>query len=158
MQQKTNAMRELDSAKIAYTAHEYDVSDGVLDAISVSSKLGASPDIVFKTLVTQAENNEIFVFVIPGKDELDLKAAAKAAGKKRLEMLAQKELLLKTGYIHGGCSPIGMKKKFATFIDSSALKLPLIYVSAGRPGVNLSLEPKRLAGFIGAKFEQLVKC
>jgi Cys-tRNA(Pro)/Cys-tRNA(Cys) deacylase len=153
--QKTNAMRELEIAKIPYEPHEYSVSDGVLDAVSVAGKLGAYPGIVFKTLVTCSENSEIFVFVIPGSGELDLKAAARAAGKKKLDMLPQKELLAKTGYIHGGCSPVGMKKKYAAFIDSSAVTLPVIYVSGGRPGLNLSLCPRQLATYLGAGFAEL---
>lgn len=153
--QKTNAMRSLESAKIMYQPHEYDVSDGVLDAVSVAVKLGADPAIVFKTLVTHTEGSELFVFVIPGKEELDLKAAAKAAEKKKLDMLPKKDLLPKTGYIHGGCSPIGMKKKYSTFFDSSAESLPVIYISGGRPGLNLSLDPKQLASYLGAKFAQL---
>jgi Cys-tRNA(Pro)/Cys-tRNA(Cys) deacylase len=153
--QKTNAMRELETSMITYEPHEYSVADGILDAVSVANKLGADPGIVFKTLVTCSENSEIFVFVIPGCEELDLKAAAKAAGKKKLEMLPQKELLAKTGYIHGGCSPVGMKKKYGTFIDSSAVTIPAIYVSGGRPGLNLSLSPKLLASYLGAGFAEL---
>lgn len=149
---KTNALRLLEQAQIDYTAYEYSVSDGKTDAVSVANKLGVSPDIVYKTLVTVADTHEHFVFVIPAASTLDLKAAARTAGVKWVEMIPQAKLLPLTGYVHGGCSPVGMKKLFPTFIDASAESLPLFFVSAGKVGMNLSVSPTALAGLIGASF------
>ncbi len=149
---KTNALRLLTQAQIDHTAYEYSVSDGKTDAVSVANKLGVSPDIVYKTLVTVADTHEHFVFVIPAASTLDLKAAARTAGVKWVEMIPQAKLLPLTGYVHGGCSPVGMKKLFPTFIDASAESLPLFFVSAGKVGMNLSVSPTALAGLIGASF------
>lgn len=149
---KTNALRLLTQAQIDHTAYEYSVSDGKTDAVSVADKLGVSPDIVYKTLVTVADTHEHFVFVIPAASTLDLKAAARTAGVKWVEMIPQAKLLPLTGYVHGGCSPVGMKKLFPTFIDASAESLPLFFVSAGKVGMNLSVSPTALAGLIGASF------
>lgn len=149
---KTNALRLLDQAQIDYTAYEYSVSDGKTDAVSVANKLNVSPDIVYKTLVTVADTHEHFVFVIPAASTLDLKAAARTAGVKWVEMIPQAKLLPLTGYVHGGCSPVGMKKLFSTFIDASAESLPLFFVSAGKVGMNLSVSPTALADLIGASF------
>lgn len=149
---KTNALRLLTQAQIDHTAYEYSVSDGKTDAVSVADKLGVSPDIVYKTLVTVADTHEHFVFVIPAASTLDLKAAARTAGVKWVEMIPQAKLLPLTGYVHGGCSPVGMKKLFPTFIDASAELLPLFFVSAGKVGMNLSVSPTALAGLIGASF------
>ncbi|MBM6921463.1 Cys-tRNA(Pro) deacylase [Phocea massiliensis] len=149
---KTNALRLLEQAQIDYTAYEYSVSDGKTDAVSVANKLGVSPDIVYKTLVTVADTHEHFVFVIPAASTLDLKAAARTAGVKWVEMIPQAKLLPLTGYVHGGCSPVGMKKLFPTFIDASAESLPLFFVSAGKVGMNLSVSPTALAGLVNASF------
>ncbi len=134
---KTNVMRILDDKKIAYDCFTYDNTK--LNAVEVANCLGQSPDTVFKTLVTVGKSKEHYVFILPGHKELDLKKAAKAAGEKFIEMIPQKELLPLTGYIHGGCSPIGMKKQFKTFIDESAENLEVIYFSAGRVGYQIKL-------------------
>lgn len=149
---KTNALRLLTQAQIDHTAYEYSVSDGKTDAVSVANKLGVSPDIVYKTLVTVADTHEHFVFVIPAASTLDLKAAARTAGVKWVEMIPQAKLLPLTGYVHGGCSPVGMKKLFPTFIDASAESLPLFFVSAGKVGMNLSVSPTALAELVNASF------
>ena len=112
---------------------------------------------VFKTLVTQSASREHFVFVVPANAELDLKKAAKVSGQKNIEMLPSKQLLPLTGYIHGGCSPVGMKKPFKTFIDETAILYDHICVSGGRVGTNLAIEPETLAKFIGADFADLAK-
>lgn len=154
---KTNAMRLLDQARVAYKYYEYETSDGKIDAVSVAAKIGQEPEQVFKTLVTQSPARDCFVFVIPSICELDLKAAAKAAGQKSVEMLPQKQLLNTTGYVHGGCSPVGMKKTFPTFIDETALLYDQFCVSAGKVGVNLCLSPRDLADFVQARFVDLVR-
>lgn len=154
---KTNAMRQLDQARVPYEYYEYDVTDGKIDAVSVAAKIGQAPEQVFKTLVTQSPARECFVFVIPSICELNLKAAAKAAGQKSVEMLPLKLLLPTTGYVHGGCSPVGMKKPFATFIDETALLYDKICVSAGKVGVNLCLSPHVLADFVQARFADLAR-
>lgn len=154
---KTNAMRLLDQAHISYKYYEYETNDGKIDAVSVAQKIGQEPEQVFKTLVTQSATREHFVFVIPSICELDLKAAAKAAGQKSVEMLPLKLLLPTTGYVHGGCSPIGMKKQFPTFIDETALLYDQFCVSAGKVGINLCLSPEDLARFVQAQFVDLVR-
>ena len=155
---KTNAIRLLENAGIVFTAHEYDVSDGRIDGKSIAEKIGESPDQVFKTLVTQAPpGKDYFVFVVPASGELDLKKAAKACGRKSIEMIPQKLLFPLTGYIHGGCSPIGMKKLFPTYIDETAILFDKICVSGGRIGTNLGLNPEELAAFINAQFVDLTK-
>ena len=116
---KTNAMRILDSKKIEYSKIEYDASSGI-SALDVAKSTGEDPSRIYKTLVTVSREKEHFVFVVPAEKELDLKKAATAAGTKNIEMIPQKELLPLTGYVHGGCSPVGMKKEFETFLDSSA--------------------------------------
>ena len=151
--EKTNVMRVLDSAHIEYTAHEYD--NNVTEGISVAALLGQDEAKVFKTLVTEAPGGLHFVFVIPVAKSLDLKAAARAAGVKSVAMIKQKELLPLTGYVHGGCSPVGMKKPFPTFIDSSAEGLGKFCVSAGKVGRQVELSPTELAHHISAKFADL---
>ena len=153
---KTNALRLLEAAGIAYNPCEYPTGDGRIDAVSVAEKLGAEPDRVFKTLVTESPDREHFVFIIPGNAELDLKKAARAAGKKSIEMLRVKELLPLTGYVHGGCSPVGMKKLFPTWIDESAILYDRIFVSGGRVGLNLEIGPETLATFLPAEFADLI--
>ena len=154
---KTNAMRLIEISGTAYHAYEYDTSDGLIDARSIAAKIGRSPDEVFKTLVAQAPGHEYFVFVVPASSELELKKAARAAERKSIELIPQKQLLPLTGYIHGGCSPMGMKKSFPTFIDESAILFETICVSGGRVGLNLALNPESLAGLTGAKFADITK-
>ena len=148
---KTNAMRILESMKIPFEAHTYDVSDGVLDGGTAAKRLSIEPERVYKTLVTQGRSRAYYVFVIPVLSELDLKAAAASVGEKSIDMIPQKELLKTTGYIHGGCSPVGMKKLFATVIDESALDKERICVSAGRVGHQVELSPQDLMRAVKAK-------
>ncbi|MDD4508371.1 MAG: Cys-tRNA(Pro) deacylase [Eubacteriaceae bacterium] len=154
---KTNVMRILDQAHLAYTAHYYDVSDGALDGLSIALKIGENPAEVFKTLVCQGHSGDFRVFVIPVGEELDLKKAARASGEKAVAMIHQKDLLPNTGYIHGGCSPVGMKKPYATFIDTSAEDQGVIYVSGGKVGTQVGLDPQALARFTGARFAPLTR-
>ncbi|MCO7138227.1 Cys-tRNA(Pro) deacylase [[Clostridium] leptum] len=151
---KTNAMRMLDRAKIPYTQHSYDVSDGLIDGVSVAHKTGQNPDQVFKTLVTSS-GSQLYVFVIPVAKELDLKKAAREAGEKRVEMIHVKDILKFTGYIRGGCSPIGMKKLYPTLIDQSAQMFDTILVSGGQKGLQIEVSPLDLAQLIDAKFAEL---
>lgn len=158
MAEKTNAIRLLENGNVPFHFYEYDVSDGRIDGKSIAEKIGESPDQVFKTLVTQAPpGKDYFVFVVPASGELDLKKAAKACGRKSIEMIPQKLLFPLTGYIHGGCSPIGMKKLFPTYIDETAILFDKICVSGGRIGTNLGLNPEELAAFINAQFVDLTK-
>ncbi len=148
--QKTNAMRRLDSAKIPYEVLTYPVDESDLSGNHIADVLGISRDCVFKTLLTHGAKCGYRVFCLPVEAELDLKKCAVLAGDKRVEMIPVKELLPVTGYIRGGCSPIGMKKAFPTVIDESALLYDEIYVSGGLRGVQLKLSPTALADFIGA--------
>ena len=158
MAEKTNAIRLLENGNVPFRFYEYDVSDGRIDGKSIAEKIGESPDQVFKTLVTQAPpGKDYFVFVVPASGELDLKKAAKACGRKSIEMIPQKLLFPLTGYIHGGCSPIGMKKLFPTYIDETAILFDKLCVSGGRIGTNLGLNPEELAAFINAQFVDLTK-
>lgn len=152
---KTNPMRLLDGAAIPYRVFEYQVDDGLTDGVSVASKIGENAEQVFKTLVTVSNTGEHFVFVIPVACELDLKKAARTSGQKNIEMIPSKNLFPLTGYFHGGCSPLGMKKPFRTFIDETAVLYDYICVSAGRIGVNMAVEPQRFADFIDAGFDDL---
>ncbi|WP_367925690.1 Cys-tRNA(Pro) deacylase [uncultured Ruthenibacterium sp.] len=138
---KTNVMRMLDAAKVAYTPYAYDASDGAIDGVAVARKLGQDPASVFKTLVTQGASKNYFVFVIPVEKELDLKKAARAVGEKSVAMLHVADLLKVTGYVRGGCSPLGMKKPFVTVLDESCLAQPLMAVSAGHIGFQVQLAP-----------------
>ena len=139
---KTNAMRLLENAQIEYRMFEYPVDDGLIDAVSIARKIGENVEQVFKTLVTQSASREHFVFVVPANAELDLKKAAKVSGQKNIEMLPSKQLLPLTGYIHGGCSPIGMKKFFTTTVHYTAESLPTFCFSGGKIGwqVEMSLD------------------
>lgn len=152
---KTNVMRILDSEKIKYRSSSYEPDDA-LSGVDAAAKLGVSESIVYKTLVTESAD-EHFVFVIPAAATLDLKKAAKACGVKKVEMLKAKNLLPLTGYVHGGCSPIGMKKKFPTFIHRDAEKLEEFYVSAGHIGEQIIINPKTLCELIDAKFCDVIK-
>lgn len=156
-QNKTNVLRLLDQAKIVYTPHYYSHQDGAVDGIAVAQKLGQPLGQVFKTLVTRGSGRNFYVFVIPVAEELDLKAAAKACGEKSIEMIHVKEINAITGYIRGGCSPIGMKKLFPTFLDESAETQPTVMVSAGKIGTQVELSPADLLRFVGAKFASLTK-
>jgi len=153
---KTNAMRMLDKAGIDYQIHSYDPEDGQIHGIAVAGKIGLPAERVFKTLVAH-HGNALFVFVIPVAAELDLKKAAKAAGAKSIEMLPLKDLQKHTGYIRGGCSPIGMKKPYPTFIDASAELQGTIAVSGGRIGLQMELPPASLAELAAARFADLTR-
>lgn len=151
--EKTNVMRLLDVAKIPYSFYEYDKT--VTDGKSVAKLLNQDENSVFKTLVTVANTNEHFVFVIPVNCALNLKKASKSVGVKSVEMIKQKELLPLTGYIHGGCSPIGMKKPFTTVIDETAQLFDNICVSAGKVGHQIQLNPLELCSYVKAKFADI---
>ena len=141
---KTNAMRKLDTLHISYTEHQYDASDGHIDGVAVATKCRLDPDQVFKTLVTQGNDRNFYVFVIPVREELDLKKCAKAAQVKSVEMIHVKDLLKTTGYIRGGCSPVGMKKEFSTFFDETMILFDTVYVSGGRIGTQIEISPDDL--------------
>ena len=153
---KTNAMRLLDAKKIRYEVLSYDNEDGKIHGTAVADKIGRDSKAVFKTLVSHSGPN-VYVFVIPVAEELDLKKAARAAGEKKIEMLPLKDLLKWTGYVRGGCSPVGMKKLYPTFIDSSAELLEKIAVSAGKIGLQMELEPIQLASTVAATFTELIR-
>ena len=152
---KTNVMRILETNKIDYNLYTYE-SGGDFDGCSVASKIGKDANCVFKTLVTESDKKEHFVFVIPVAETLDLKAAARVVGVKALSMLKQKELLPLTGYIHGGCSPVGMKKQFVTVFHNSAEALDEFYVSAGKVGRQIKVNPKKLCEFIKGSFGNII--
>ena len=155
--EKTNVMRLLDAAKIDYTPYEYD-AEKYVSGVEVASALGEDVDSLFKTLVTYSEKaREHFVFCIPSSCELDLKKAATAVGVKDIEMIRQKNLLPLTGYVHGGCSPLGMKKQFKTVIDESALLFDEIFVSAGRRGYQVRLKVSDLASLASAELKDVIK-
>ena len=138
--EKTNVMRVLEQKKISYESHTY-TQDASTSGEEIAKILGEDPDCVFKTLVTRGKTGQYYVFVVPVAKELDLKKAAKAAGEKSIEMIKQKELLPLTGYIHGGCSPIGMKKQFKTFVHKTAMDFETIFFSAGKVGYQVELSP-----------------
>ena len=141
---KTNAMRILDKAKALYNAHFYEAEDGKIDGISVAEKIGYPKEIVYKTLVTVAPSKQYYVFVIPVEKELNLKAAAKAVGEKSVEMIHVADINKVTGYIRGGCSPVGMKKEYKTVVDESVKALDKFFVSAGKIGAQLEIAPSEL--------------
>lgn len=153
---KTNVMRLLDAAKIEYEVLTYDVDESDLSGAAVVRKTGKDKDMVFKTLVFTGEKNGCGVCCIPVCEELDLKKAAKAFGEKKIEMLHVKDLLKTTGYIRGGCSPIGMKKQFPTVIDETATLFDRIFVSGGQRGLMLGINPSQLAQYVGAEFVDVV--
>ena len=154
---KTNAIRSIEQQKVPHEVLEYSFQEGdAVDGITVAAKVGYPVHHVYKTLVATAGTNKYFVFVIPVNDELNLKAAAKVVGEKKIEMLPLKDLVGLTGYIRGGCSPVGMKKLFPTFIDESAQSLPFMIVSAGKVGMQMKLEPTHLAKVTKAKFAPLI--
>ena len=141
---KTNAMRILEREKIPYTAHEYEHGDGAIDGVSVAQKMGEDPACVYKTLVTRSASGNYFVFVVPVADELDLKKAARSVGEKSVAMIHVADINTITGYIRGGCSPVGMKKQYVTVMDESILSHEKVYVSGGRIGTQVCLAPADL--------------
>ena len=141
---KTNAMRILDQNQIEYDTGQYEYDESDLSGNHAAAVLGISEDEIFKTLVTRSNTKELFVFVIPVSGELDLKKAAAAAGQKKVEMIHVKELVGLTGYMRGGCSPIGMKKHFPTYIHETSREFPYIYVSAGVRGLQIKIAPEDL--------------
>ena len=153
--EKTNAARLLDRAKIAYELIPYLVDEEHLAATHVAEQLGEDIACVFKTLVLKGDRTGYFVCVVPGDHEVDLKAAAKVSGNKKVDLIPMKELLPVTGYIRGGCSPIGMKKAFPTYIHASASEHPFIYLSAGVRGLQLKLAPADLAAYVRAAFAEI---
>lgn len=153
--EKTNTARLLDRAKIAYELIPYLVDEEHLAATHVAEQLGEDIACVFKTLVLKGDRTGYFVCVVPGDHEVDLKAAAKVSGNKKVDLIPMKELLPVTGYIRGGCSPIGMKKAFPTYIHASASEHPFIYISAGVRGLQLKLAPADLAAYVRAAFAEI---
>ena len=156
-QTKTNAMRMLEAAGVAYTQHEYDCADGAIDGVSVAKKTGQDPERVFKTLITVGASGAHYVFVIPVEAELDLKKAAKSVGEKSVAMLPLAQLTAVTGYVRGGCSPVGMKKAFVTRVDEPAVLCDTILVSGGRRGLQAELAPDDLLGACGAQYADLTR-
>ena len=154
-EEKTNVMRTLEQKNIPYTAHTYD-PEGPIDGVSVARVLGEDPECVFKTLVTRGASGGYYVFDIPVAENLDLKKAAKAVGEKSIAMIAQKELLPLTGYVHGGCSPVGMKKQFPTVFHETAEILDTIMVSAGKIGYQVQCEPEKLLNLLNAKTADII--
>ena len=152
---KTNVMRILEQNGIPYTAHAYP-ADGPTDGVSVANILGQDVEQVFKTLVTKAASGNYYVFDIPVAENLDLKKAARAVGEKSIAMIPQKELLPLTGYIHGGCSPVGMKKQFPTVFHETCILFDTICVSAGKVGYQVETEPRSLLDFVGAETADIV--
>lgn len=154
---KTNAMRILEQKKVDFNMITYDNLDGKIDGVSVAGKLGKDPKYIYKTLVAQGVSKEIFVFVIPVAEELDLKKAAKAAGEKKVEMIHVKDIMKWTGYIRGGCSPVGMKKLYRTFIDGAAREIDLIIVSGGKIGFQVELAVDDLLAVVDGSLADLIK-
>ena len=149
-EEKTNVMRTLEQKKIPYTAYTYPTEGGAMDGVSVANYLGVDPEEVFKTLVAKGASGQYYVFDIPVAESLDLKKAAKAVGEKSIAMLPQKELLPLTGYVHGGCSPVGMKKPFPTVFHETAEILDRMMVSAGKIGFQIQCRPEDLLALVGA--------
>ena len=155
--QKTNAMRILDSKKIEYKMYYYEVGDNHIDGVSVAHKLNQDEKMVFKTLVAQGASRNFYVFVIPVAENLDMKKAAKAAGEKNMEMIHVKDINKVTGYIRGGCSPVGMKKLYSTFVHESGKDLEKIIVSGGKIGFQIELSPSDLQETINFKYADIIK-
>ena len=153
---KTNAMRKLDTLHISYTEHQYDASDGHIDGVAVAAKCGLDPDQVFKTLVTEGHSRNYYVFLVPVSCDLDLKKAAKSVGEKSVEMIKLKDLLPLTGYVHGGCSPIGMKKPFKTTIDETAELYDKIIFSGGKIGYQVEISLSELKKAIDFQLADIV--
>lgn len=153
---KTNAMRLLDVEGIGYNIIEYEIEDGNVDGVSVTKKIGKEYREVYKTLVTQGER-EIYVFVIPVKEYLDLKKAAQETSEKKIEFIGVNDIFKKTGYVRGGCSPIGMKKEYRTYIQEDALDLESFIVSGGKVGSQIEMKPKDLNKIVEAKFVDIIE-
>lgn len=153
----TNAMRLLKQAGIEFDTSAYEVDESDLSGVHAAQMLGIDPDCMFKTLVTRSDKRNLYVFCIPVAQELDLKKCAAAVGEKKVEMIHVKELLGLTGYIRGGCSPVGMKKKYPTVFDETAQLFDKIYVSAGQRGVQIIVDPMKLAAFVDAEFADVTK-
>lgn len=156
MAEKTNVMRLLEQKKIKYNAHEYPHADAPVDGLTVAALTGQDPAMVFKTLVLRGVSKNIYVFVIPVADELDLKKAAKAAGEKSVAMIHVSEITSVTGYVRGGCSPLGMKKQYKTFFHKSCLEHESMIVSAGKIGYQIELSPEDLIQLSRAKTFDLI--
>ena len=156
-QQKTNAMRILDSNKIEYNIYIYETDDNHIDGISVAHKLNKDENMVFKTLIAQGTSKNFYVFVIPVAESLDMKKAAKSAGEKNVEMIHVKDINKVTGYIRGGCSPVGMKKLYPTFVHESGKNLEKIIVSGGKIGFQIELNPEDLKKTINFKYADIIK-
>lgn len=155
-EQKTNVMRLLEQRKIKYTAHEYPHGDEAVDGLTVARICGQNPDQVFKTLVARGASKTVYVFVVPVTAELDLKKAAKASGEKSIAMIHVSEINALTGYVRGGCSPVGMKKQYRTFYNISAAEKPTIMVSAGKIGYQVELSPDELVSLTRGSYAELV--
>ncbi len=155
--EKTNAVRILDQNKIKYNIHEYPHDDTCVDGINVAKLLNEDPEQVFKTLVTVSKNKQYYVFVLPVINELDLKKCAKVVNEKSIEMIHVKELLPLTGYVRGGCSPIGMKKSFKTIIHETAFLYDTIIFSAGKIGMQIEMKPNELINLINASYADIIK-
>ena len=153
----TNAMRLLKQAGIEFGTSSYEVDENDLSGVHAARMLGVDPDCMFKTLVTRSDKRNLYVFCIPVAQELDLKKCAAAVGEKKVEMIHVKELLGLTGYIRGGCSPVGMKKKYPTVIDETAQLFDRIYVSAGQRGIQMIVDPMQLAEYTEATFADVMK-
>ena len=155
-EQKTNVMRLLEQRRIKYIAHEYTHGDEAVDGLTVARICGQNPDQVFKTLVARGASKTVYVFVVPVTGELDLKKAAKASGEKSIAMIHVSEINALTGYVRGGCSPVGMKKQYRTFYNISAADKPTIMVSAGKIGYQVELSPDELASLTRGSYAELV--
>lgn len=153
---KTNAVRILEANNVNHSIHTYEVDENDLSGVSVARKINADAAEVFKTLVTKSDKNGVYIFCIPVTEELDLKKAAVASSNKKIELVKEKELLPLTGYIRGGCSPIGMKKKYPTFIEETAQIYEKIFISAGIRGMQIYLSPKDLQKITNAVFKGLI--
>ena len=155
---KTNAMRILERAKVPYTAHEYAHEEGVaVDGVTVAKSMGFDPAQVFKTLVARGASGQYYVFVIPIADEVDLKAAARAVGEKSVEMIHVKDITAITGYVRGGCSPLGMKKQFPTIVHESAAAFDKIYISGGRIGTSITVNPDSLLTVVRGQYADVIR-
>ena len=153
---KTNALRRLDQQRISYELLQYNPEDGKIDGVSVAEKIGESPRYVFKTLVTISPSKNLYIFIIPVAAELDLKRAARVAGEKKVELLPVADLQKYTGYIRGGCSPVGMKKQYRTFIDKQAEELNVIIVSAGKIGLQMKMRAEDLLNVTNGQMATLI--
>lgn len=152
---KTNAMRLLDAAKMEYEERMYDISDELIDGKSVCQKLGLPPEQFYKTLVTRGKSGQLYIFVIPVGSELDLKKAAAVVGEKNIAPVAVRELLALTGYIRGGCSPVGMKKRYITVFDKRMMEQEHLFVSGGRKGLLIGIKPDNLLQVTQGKIADL---